>query len=60
MAHSLMGIQQTHQGHQASFQIPVDIDRNDVVEYIENDDWKYLYYMIYNNINDGYVVNIAR
>ena len=55
-----MGMQQTHQGHQASAQIPVDIDRNDVVEYIENDDWKYLYYMIYNNINDGYEVNIAR
>ena len=51
-------MQQTHQEHQASFQIPVD--RNDVVEYIENDDGKYLYYMIDNNINDGYEVNIAR
>ena len=54
-----MGMQQNHQGHQASAQIPVDIDQN-VEEYIENDDGKYLYYMIYNNINDGYEVNIAR
>ena len=50
-------MQRTHQGHQASFQIPVDIDRNDVEEYIENG--KCVYYMIDYNINDGNKVNIA-
>ena len=54
----ITGMQQTHQGHLASFQIPVDIDQN-VEEYIENDNGKCLYYMIDNNINDGYKVNIA-
>ena len=52
-------MQQTHQGHQASFQIPVDIDWKNVEEYIENNDGKCLYYIIDNNKNDGYKVNIA-